>query len=89
MVIACLVLEVVGWVLPIGAAITAYMRFYPQLPNPAEGVDTTYGDVQRWMQHDIPEMFRSRRSALKWPALFAAFGLTCSTVSSVLSLLFL
>jgi hypothetical protein len=89
MVITCIVLELVGWVLPIGSAIVAFMRFYPQLPNPQEGVTTTYGDVERWMKHDIPELFRSRKSALKWPALFAAVGLTSSTASSVLSLLFL
>lgn len=89
MVIACMILELIGWALPIGSAVVAYMRLYPQLPNPQPGVMTTYGDDQRWMQQDIPELFRSRKSALKWPALFAAFGLTCSTASGVLSLLYL
>lgn len=89
MVIACIVLEVIGWALPIGAAVAAYRRVYPNMPDPKFGVPSTYGAVERWMQHDIPDLFRSRKSALKWPALVAAFGLTCSTVSGVLSLLFL
>lgn len=89
MVIACVILELTGWVLPIGSAVVAFSRLYPHMPNPIEGVATTHGDMKRWMHHDLPDLFRSRRSALKWPALFAAFGLTCSTVSSVLSLVFL
>lgn len=89
MVIACLVLEVVGWVLPVGSAIVAYTRIYPNMPDPRVGEPTTYGAVERWMKNDIPDLFRSRKSALKWPAVFAAFGLTCSTASGVLSLMFL
>ena len=89
MTILCIILELIGWVLPIGSAVVAYFRLYPTMPNPVRGETTTYGDVERWMKEDIPELFRSRRSALKWPALGAAFGLTCSTASSVLSILFL
>jgi hypothetical protein len=89
MVITCIILELIGWALPIGSAIVAYGRVYPNMPDPRVGEPTTYGAVERWMKHDIPDLFRSRRSALKWPALFAAFGLTCSTASSVLSLVFL
>lgn len=85
----CIVLELVGWILPIGAAVFAYFRMYPAMPNPKEDDVVTYGNVERWMKQDIPELFRSRKSALKWPALVAAFGLTCSTVSSILSILFL
>lgn len=89
MAILCIILELIGWILPIGSAVVAYLRLYPTMPDPSPNKETTYVDVDRWMKHDIPDMFRSRRSALKWPALFAAFGLTCSTASSVLSILFL
>lgn len=89
MVILCIVLELIGWVLPIGSAAVAFLRLYPTMPDPAPNKTTSYGDVERWMKRDIPDLFRSRRAALKWPALFAAFGLTCSTASTVLSLVFL
>lgn len=89
MVILCIVLELIGWVLPIASALVAFFRLYPTMPDPAPNETTTYGDVERWIKRDIPDLFRSRRSALKWPALFAAFGLTCSTASSMLSLIFL
>lgn len=89
MVVACVILEVIGWALPIGAAIVAFRRLYPTMPDPQVGVPTSYGAVERWMQHDIPDLFRSRKSALKWPALSAAIGVTSSTVSSLLSLLFM
>lgn len=89
MVLLCIVLELIGWVLPIGAAVVAFMRTYPAMPYPVEGRVTNYGDVERWMKRDIPDLFRSRKAALKWPALVAAFGLTCSTAASILSLLFL
>lgn len=89
MLIACIILELIGWILPIGSAIVAYRRIYPSMPDAKAVAVTTHGDVQRWMEQDIPDLSRSRKSALKWPALVAAFGLTCSTVSGVLSLLFL
>ncbi|WP_345037301.1 hypothetical protein [Arthrobacter methylotrophus] len=87
MIVGCLVLTIVGFVIPVAAAVVAYTRFYPQMPDPAPNVTTTYDDVERWMKHDIPELFRSRKAALKWPALWAGFGLLCSTAASVLSLL--
>ncbi|WP_162943626.1 hypothetical protein [Arthrobacter celericrescens] len=89
MLVLCITLEVIGFVTPISAAVVAYRRYYPHMPDPSPGAVTTYDDVDRWMKHDIPEMFRSRRAALKWPALWAAFGLACSTASGVLSMLFL
>jgi hypothetical protein len=87
--VVCIVLEVVGFLIPVSAAVVAYRRYFPHMPNPSSDATTTYDDVERWMKHDIPELFRSRRAALKWPALWAGFGLACSTASGVLSMLFL
>lgn len=89
MAILCIILELVGWILPIGGAVIAYFRLFPTLPNPKADQIVTYDNVQQWMKHDIPDLFRSRRSALKWPALVVAFGLTCATVSSILSIMYL
>ena len=89
MLVLCVTLEAIGFIIPVSAAVVAYRRFYPHMPDPAAGAPTTNDDVQRWMTHDIPELFRSRRAALKWPALWAGFGLACSTASGVLSMLFL
>ncbi|SKB37507.1 hypothetical protein SAMN05660916_00577 [Arthrobacter sp. 31Cvi3.1E] len=89
MALLCIILELIGWVLPITAAVVAYFKLYPKMPNPKQDEVVTYGNVEHWMKHDIPELFRSRRSALKWPALVAAFGLTCSTISSILSIMYL
>ncbi|NKR11236.1 hypothetical protein A5N17_01720 [Arthrobacter sp. D2] len=89
MAVLCIILELIGWVLPIGAIAFAFFRTYPTMPDPARGEVTKYGQVELWMKHDIPELFRSRRAALKWPALVAAFGLTCSTASSILSIVYL
>lgn len=81
-------LAVLGFVIPAVAAVLAYrrtMRIGPRIPDgPA-----SYGDVRRWVDVDIPELFRARMSAVKWPAVWALCGIGCGAAASVLSVLVL
>ncbi len=90
MLITCIVLEVIGWVLPIGSAGLAYRRLFRS--HPADLIEKdgmTYGGFEKMMSIGIPDLLRSQRDALKWPALIAGVGVTSSTVSGILSMLFL
>ena len=84
MILVLVVLYAFGFIIPSAAAVVAYrrtMRIAPKIPPGRP----TYVDVQRWVEADIPNLFRDRMSAVKWPAIWALVGLGCSTMASIIA----
>ncbi|WP_143588047.1 hypothetical protein [Tersicoccus phoenicis] len=77
------VLDVLGFIVPVSAAVTAYFNV-KKTTQTFKSEETTWGDMEEFGKR-LPGLMRDRLAAVKWPAIVAVFGVACSTAASILS----